>query len=111
MLTQEHAKILQALEDGQFAKGVDESVRDINMDAFEELYRAKMLEAVDAGADDGCCYLNPKITNSGRQALADYREQKKSWWQKLKWWKKVPSMLVGIATIVGAIATVYAVVK
>lgn len=111
MLTQEHAKVLQALEDGQFATGVDESVREINMDAFEELYRANMLEAVDAGADDGRCYLSPKITISGRQALTDYHELKKGWWLKLKGWQQALSVLVGVATIVAAIATVYAAVK
>ncbi|MFH7586887.1 hypothetical protein [Oceanimonas smirnovii] len=111
MLTQEYAKILQALEDGQFANGVDESVHDVNMDAFEELWRVNMIKAIDAGSMDGRCYLSPKITISGRQALVDYHEQKKGWWLKLNGWQQVLSVLVGVATIVGAIATVYAAVK
>lgn len=110
MITEEHAQILKMLADGSLADGVDESP-EFNIDAFAELLSAGLAEAKDASADTGRCYLSPKITLEGRQAMIDYHEQKKGWWQKLTGWKQVYRELVILVGLVAAAVSIWVAIK
>lgn len=45
----------------------------IDLRAFKELYKAGLVEAINASAADGDCYLDPAITTAGRKYLSRTR--------------------------------------
>jgi len=53
----------------QLPRTVDGST-SINLRVFKELYKARLVEAIDVSDDEGDCYLDPAITTAGREHLS-----------------------------------------
>ncbi len=61
-----HKLILAFLISNSNIEGIDDS-SDIDLAIFKELLDSGFVKAVDACADDGDCFLEPRITLSGRE--------------------------------------------
>ena len=80
MLTKSSLEVLRRAADGRLPRSVDEQTEDIDLAAFRELYRAGLIAAIDASADCGDAYLEPRITPLGREALRREVAAKEPWW-------------------------------
>lgn len=74
MATEEHSRILQAAAEGRLPGEISES-SEYPVAIVKELVSAGYLEAADASSDDGETYLEPRITQSGREYLQRLRSE------------------------------------
>lgn len=70
MLTSTMIEILKCAAANDLPETVDERTAGINLNEFKALVRSGSIEAIDASADDGDCYLEPKITLRGLGLLS-----------------------------------------
>ena len=105
---QENQNILRRAAKGRLPDPVDEN-SGIDMDLFEELYNAGLVQAIDACSDDGRCYMEPKITLAGRAALASSVGQSEPWWcsfdRRIAVWGLVLAVVGIVVALVVARAT------
>jgi hypothetical protein len=79
---------------------IDQST-SIDLRAFKSLLSTGFVEAVDASADDGDCYLNPAITLAGVEYLHTYLPAKACpWWKSFD--RRIAVMSI-VATVIGII--------
>jgi hypothetical protein len=80
MLTKTALEILKRAAQGTLPRNIDQQTAGIDLSAFKELYRARYIEAIDASADCGDSFLEPKITANGREALRQAEAAARPWW-------------------------------
>jgi hypothetical protein len=73
----EHERILELGERGALPDRIDDS-SELSIRVTKELVEAGYLAAIDASSMDGECYLDPRITLSGRGYLRELRESSRS---------------------------------
>ena len=66
---EKHEKILQYLIDNPDLRAVSDQTNDVDVSIFEELIAAGLVKGINACADDGRCYLEPRISMQGREWL------------------------------------------
>lgn len=71
MLNRTMIEMLERAAADDLPKIVDGSTPGINLHEFQALLRGGAIKAIDASADDGDCYLEPKITLHGLELLGD----------------------------------------
>lgn len=74
MTTRDHLNILDLAAQGKLPESVD-SASNLSITAVQELVDAGYLKAIDASSFDGVAYMEPKITLTGREYLAQLRER------------------------------------
>jgi hypothetical protein len=79
MFTRTSLEILNRASRGQLPRTIDPTTTDVDLKAFNELYRAGLIEAVDISADF-VAYLEPEITFRGRQLLQQESHAHRPWW-------------------------------
>ncbi|AMC35359.1 hypothetical protein [Janthinobacterium sp. B9-8] len=77
-----HIKILNRAASGNLPKAIDKNC-EIDIEAFKELYKSGLMVAINASADDGECYLEPKISTAGREYLERTNEKNQPWWKSI----------------------------
>lgn len=70
MLSSVHLEILHRVADGALPAAID-AQSGVDLVAFVQLWRAGLLDAIDASAGDGDCFLHPTITLAGLRHLAE----------------------------------------
>ena len=80
MLTTTAIEILKRAVARQLPKSIDKTSPNVDLRAFKELLQGRLVQAIDASADDWDCYLEPAITLSGREQLSlhAYASRRKS---------------------------------
>lgn len=96
-------EILSRAAAGNLPKAIDENC-EINIDVFKELYKAGLMTAINASADDGECYLEPKISTAGREYLERANEKNQPWWKSID---RRFSVLALVIALVGIVVTLY----
>jgi len=71
----EHLRILELAAKGSLPRTID-SASDLPIEVVQELIEAGHLKAIDASSHDGLAYLEPKITLTGREYLAELTSRK-----------------------------------
>lgn len=102
-------EILKLADLGQLPRAVDRNTT-IDLGAFKELYKSGLVEAKDASADDGECYLEPALTTAGREYLRMHVEARSPWWKSFDKRVDVLNLVVavlglGLACAVGLFST------
>jgi hypothetical protein len=95
-------EILKLAALGQLPRAVDRNSA-IDLSAFKELYMAGLVEAKDASADTGDCYLEPAITTAGREYLRIHSEARSPWWSSFDKRVTVVGLVVAVLGLAAAL--------
>lgn len=88
-------QILKLAALGKLPRAVDRNTT-IDLGAFKSLYKSGLVEAKDASAGDGDCYLEPTLTTAGREYLRMHAEARSPWWMSFDKWVAVVGLFVAV---------------
>ena len=101
-LMSKYYELLKSANNNNLPTQIDER-SGIVLNIFRELFQAGFLSAIDASSSDDLCYLDVRITSSGRQELQNIVSKYEPWW---KYFNKRVTILTIIVALFGVIAAI-----
>ncbi|MBX3642183.1 MAG: hypothetical protein KF720_03830 [Rubrivivax sp.] len=102
MLTKSTLAVLSRAADEGLPRTIDEADPRVDLAAFRELYRAGLIEAIDASGDRDV-YLEATITLKGREVLRSELAARQPWWAAFDRRVAVVALIVAVLSLAAGV--------